>query len=492
LKRVRNFLTSLRGRLILTYTLVTVLALLALEVLILLLLVFFFSATNADYSGYISDAIYTLFPRAARYMEPGGQDQRGLQTWLEQVYASRHASSEPIGWFDSPAAILVDDEPLYVLSPQRVVLAQTPQTNSLIGQTFTPPNRAAEQVLQRALGAEFVPLRLYTTLPDGNLWIAIPIIQGEARTVVGAIVLTIHPPPPLIVTLLPILLVTVIVTGILLLIAVAPFGARFGFFMSRGLTRRLGNLSAAADAWSEGNFSVVPQDPSGDEISVLGTRLRNMADRIQSLLRTQQELAMLQERNRIARELHDTVKQQNFATLMQIRAARNRLASDPSAAAELLQEAERLVKTSQQELGLMITELRPAALDGQGLARALQTYLETWSRQSNIAATFHVQNETRVSAELEQSLYRVAQEALANVARHSQATTVNLLLAYAREHLTLTLTDNGIGFDVNAARGFGLNSMKERLNALGGALSVSSASGQGTTVRAQVPRRVNE
>ena len=228
---------------------------------------------------------------------------------------------------------------MYVLSPSRVVLAQYPQTNpSLIGTVYAPPDGASDTTLQHAYNGDFTPLHLSVAQPDGNLWLAVPILQDGVNSPVGGVlVLSVTPPPPSILTFLPVLLGTVLITGILLLLAVAPFGALFGWFMSRGLTRRLALLSTAADAWSEGNFSVLPQDRSGDEISALGMRLRHMAERIQDLLRTQQELAMLEERNRLARELHDTVKQQNFASLMQIRrgtqSPRHRLARRSGVAA---------------------------------------------------------------------------------------------------------------------------------------------------------------
>lgn len=488
MKRVLRFFASLRGRLILTYTLVTVLALLALEIVSLLAILSFVSSTNADRGAYLSDVIYTLYPRAARYLQPDAQDVQGLQAWLDSVYQSRHASSEPMSLFDSPAAILVDNQPLYILSSARRVIAQTAQGTSLIGQTYTPPNPATTQVLQNALAGTVVPQRLVSLMPDGNYWMAIPILQSDSGSpVLGVIVLTISPPPPPLFQILPFLAGAVALTGILLLLAIIPFGALFGFVMSRGLTRRLSNLAAAADAYSRGDFSVVPQDTSSDEIGALGTRLRHMAQELQTLLRTQQELAMLQERNRIARDLHDTIKQQNFAALMQIRAARNQLAADSSSAAQSLTQAEQLVKTSQQELGILITELHPAALREQGLPRALQDYLETWSHQTNIAAAFYSHNETRVASDIELSLYRVAQEALANVARHSQATAVTVTLNFSPSSLTLTIADNGMGLDVAQTRGFGLTGMQERLTALGGTLNLTSAKENGTTLIACVP-----
>lgn len=489
MNRLVAFFSSLRGKLILTYTIVTVLALLALEILLFLAILFLASVTNSERSDYLSDVIYLNYGTAASFMRPGAEDPNGLQAWVEQTYASGHASSEPLTWLDSPAALFVEGEPFLVVAPDRTVVAGAPQdATGVIGTKFVPPDAASERVLANALKGSFGPLSLYTQLPDGNFWVAVPVAQSDAReSILGALVMTITPPPPLILTLLPVILGTVVVTGIVLLILVAPFGALFGFFMSRGLTRRLANLSAAADALSEGHFDVVPQDRSRDEIGVLSERMRRMAERMQALMRSQQELAMLEERNRIARELHDTVKQQNFATLMQIRTARNRIANEPEAAAQAMEEAERLVKTSQQELGTLILELRPVELEEHGLVNALETYVAGWSRQSNIAAAFEAQNCKTLSVEQEQTLYRVAQEALANVARHSRAMSVNVSVVCSPTEIVLTISDNGIGFDTETAQGVGLESMRERMNGLHGTLSVTSAYHQGTTLVARAP-----
>ena len=495
-----RFFHGLRGKLILTYTLVTVLALLALEVLVLAAITGLSGLTQMDQSEYFSDVIVTLAPQAGQYLQPGAEDLPGLQAWLEGVRSSGYASPPPQYAFDSPAAPLAPGEPLVVVSPQGVVLAQAPLAGGdTIGQAYAPPEEAprAQELLQRALGGESSARRLTALQPGNHYLLAAPVRQaGKDTPVVGAVMLSVEPPPsvlkslwPWILSALPTLLLVVTLTGAALLVAVMPFAALFGLIMSRGLTRRLKALTAAADAWSEGDFRPFPQDRSQDEIGYLGVRLRRMAERIQGLLQTQQELAMLEERNRLARELHDTVKQQTFATLMQIRAARNSLESDPQAALGSLEAAEGLVKTSQQELGRMIAELRPAALDGQGLAAALQAYLETWTQHTRIPADFQVSGERGLPLETEQALYRVAQEALANVARHSRASAASVRLEIQPGLARLWVADNGAGFDAQAqaTRGIGLRSMAERMAAVGGRVTIESAPGDGTVLAAEAP-----
>ena len=150
----------------------------------------------------------------------------------------------------------------------------------------------------------------------------------------------------------------------------------FWFLYCPGLTRRLRALDEVTDEWSRGNFEVLTRDASGDELGQLARQLNHMALQLQNLLQTRQELATLEERNRLARDLHDSVKQQFFATAMQIGAAQALLPQQPATAQTHLMEAERLAHQAQQELTTLIRELRPAALEGKGLAAALRDYLD--------------------------------------------------------------------------------------------------------------------
>ncbi|NLG98181.1 MAG: HAMP domain-containing protein [Chloroflexi bacterium] len=488
---LRSLLSGLRGKLTLTYTLVTVLALLALEMFLFFSAFLISSLTNTDLRDYLTDVIYYLYPDAQEYLQPGQEDLQGLQAWLEQVHARGYASVEPQYAFDSPAALIVQSEPMYVLSPDGVVLAQSPAgRDSRVGQHYNLADiPGGSDLFRHALEGGYDSMKLASITAERNYLMAVPVMQGDRPSeVVGVILLTIRRPPSMLLQVLPTMLGWVLATGIILLMLVAPFGALFGFIMSRGLTTRLNRLASAVDAWSEGDFGPRPVDRSKDEIGYLSMRMRNMAERVQNLLQTQQQLAMIEERNRLARDLHDTVKQQTFATLMQVRAARNLIGQDPEAARQRLEEAESLIKTSQQDLGLIIAELRPAALDGQGLAGALRDYLDTWNRHSRILGTLNVVNERALPLDLEQTLYRVAQEALSNVARHSRASSVTVRLAYEPDKVCLSVIDNGVGFDpAEHSSGYGLQSMRERLSAAGGYLTIEGEAGEGTVLKAVVP-----
>ncbi len=489
MKFFTRFFHGLRGRLIFTYTVVTVLALLALEVIVLISSIGFSGMGKNDKKEYLSDVIFTLYPQARQFLQPGQEDLPGLQAWLEQVLDSGYASLEPQDIFDSPAAKIVPGTTIYVLSTDRVVLAQAPLgENNLVGRSYNPPNGHDDlEALENALNGWYEPSHLSVLTPTGKYWMAVPIPQEKSfSTLVGVIIITLEPAPVMSRQIFPTLVGSMGTTALVLLCAVAPFGAIFGLIMSSGLTRRLASLTASADAWAEGDFSAMPADRKQDEIGLLSQRMRNMAERIQGLLQDRQVLAQMEERNRLARDLHDTVKQQAFATMMQVRAARNQLPEDPTAAATHLLEAESLIKASQQELALMIAELRPAALENQGLEAALQAYLANWSVQACIPASFHCTDCRTLALDVEQVLYRVAQEALANVARHSRASAVRVRLQFERERVRLEIHDNGAGFDLhNSGTGYGLQSMRERLASVNGKLLVSS-SNEGTSVVAEI------
>jgi len=490
--RINTFFQTLRGKLILTYTTVTVLALLALEITVLIVGFVFFRGSTTDTLSYLSDVISVLSPQARSYLQPGARDVAGLQDWLQATYDAGYASLPPQFAFDNPAAPIVRSDPMYVISPDGIVLAAAPASaKSLMGRKYNPPADVlqSQEILANALQTSTSTSQISAIQPDGDYLMAVPVQQNVREgPLVAVIIVTIQAPPVTPNPYWPVILWVVPLTGFILLLAVVPFGGLFGFIMSRGLTRRLKALTLAADAWSEGDFSVQPQDRSRDEISYLGMRMRRMAEHIQALLQSQHELALLEERNRLARELHDTVRQETFATLMQVRAAKNLLDSDPAAARERLAEAEDLIKATQQELGRVITELRPTALEGQGLAGALRDYLVTWSQHSRIPADLQVQNEQRLSLEIEQTLFRVAQEALSNVARHSRASAVTVWLVFEPDRVILHVVDNGVGFDPAAAgSGFGLQSMRERMAAIQGYLIIQTTPEGGAVVTASAP-----
>jgi two-component sensor histidine kinase len=172
-------------------------------------------------------------------------------------------------------------------------------------------------------------------------------------------------------------------------------------------------------------------------------------------------------------------------------AIRTHLEEQPDAAPDMVEMAQDIETTSkavQRELTRLIENLRPGTLEEKGLSAALNDYMLLFGAREHILTYLDVQgNDALLPPAVAESLYRVAQETLHNVARHARATRVDVRLRCLPEQATLTLTDNGIGFDPNQARrGLGLGNMQDRIMSIGGRLSIDSKVRGGTTVRAEV------
>jgi NarL family two-component system sensor histidine kinase LiaS len=216
-------------------------------------------------------------------------------------------------------------------------------------------------------------------------------------------------------------------------------------------------------------------------------RNQRLVEELQATQTKLQDLAVVEERNRLARDLHDSVKQQVFAISMQLSAARASLKEDDTAYASVVQ-AEKLAQQAGVELTTLIHQLRPPGLERKSLAEAIRVHVNDWIHQNNIETEIDI-GEVAVNPESEQALFRVLQEALANVARHSQANKVWVRLKFENDHIALRIEDNGIGYDSERiVKGIGLDSMKERLAAVHGRLEVSNRKPQGTCIMAIVRR----
>jgi two-component system, NarL family, sensor histidine kinase LiaS len=482
MKRKVFSLRRLRWKLALSYTLVTVLALLVAEIILISVLIAFL----------ISPVIPSL---AARYV--GDEIAPQLEPGLAQTPPDVESLRKEIGPFTRDTNVrMADDEGGmdFTLGPDEGYLLVVDEERRLLvssrrmvpgGEPFDPERfPGLEPLLTAALGGEEDPWSLGAYSPGRGQMLAAAPVEGDGGRVLGAVLVIIRLPD-----LTGPLLAIVAAGTLTLIIPAAILGMIFGFLTAWGMTRRLQRLARAAQAWSRGDFSVAVKDRSKDEIGQLSRELNNMAAQLEGLVKARQELATLETRNRFARDLHDSVKQQVFATSFQVAAARALIEKDTKAAEAHLTQAEELARQAQRELNVLIGELRPAALEGKGLSSALRDYVGDWSRRAEIPAEVHVRGEREAPLEVEQALFRVSQEALANVAKHSGAGNVEVDLIYASDALTLRVADDGRGFDPaeNPNGGFGLQSMHERLEKLGGRVEIESAPGKGTRVSCVCP-----
>jgi signal transduction histidine kinase len=218
-----------------------------------------------------------------------------------------------------------------------------------------------------------------------------------------------------------------------------------------------------------------------DHLGVLieSARLRNQVE----------ETAIIQERQRIARELHDAVTQSLFSLSLYAKGWRRM--ADNATLDEIKIWLDRLSTIASQtlkEMRLLLYELRPSLLEHDGLVGALQRRLDSVENKVNINTQLFVEGVTKLPAVVEQELYRIAQEALNNALKYSNASQVNLSLRDKNGLVELEIFDDGIGFEPNENLnlGMGLPNMKERVKKMGGSFQIISHSGEGTLVRVRV------
>lgn len=314
---------------------------------------------------------------------------------------------------------------------------------------------------------------------------------------------------------------------VLVLISATLVGLGLGAWLSRNVSRRLQHIIAVSRAWTRGNLLLRIEGSASDDLGLLARQLNLLAEHLEQdeqdldelrernirLTDQVRALAVVEERNRLARELHDSVKQHLFSLAMTAGGVRTRFealqnagedtaslppysASTLSELDEMVQEIETTAQAAQREMTRLIKDLKPSSLQERGLATALNDYTLLLGAREHLLIYLEVQgNDALLPPPVAEALYRVAQEALHNIARHARATRVDVHLRCIPELVALTIRDNGVGFDAERERGvsktathqgLGLASMEERMLDVGGRLTVESQPGAGTTVLAEV------
>jgi signal transduction histidine kinase len=211
---------------------------------------------------------------------------------------------------------------------------------------------------------------------------------------------------------------------------------------------------------------------------------------LQSYAGQAEELAIANERTRLARDLHDSVAQTLYGLTLQAEAASRKLSAGQDEAVRAhLQAIREDAQQTLQETRLLIFELRPPILEESGLAAALKARIDAVEARGGTAVHLDLQEISGLSANMEMGLYRIAQEALNNAAKHAAATEINVRLTQNGESAILDIADNGCGFDPEAVPDgrIGLKGMAERVAQMKGDLQIKSAPGQGTEIQVEVP-----
>ncbi len=272
-----------------------------------------------------------------------------------------------------------------------------------------------------------------------------------------------------------------------------PFNTLFPEFITNSGIRAIILLPAASSDPPQQIFCAFyrKNDHIPKEIETLFRSLVNhISLSIKNLERLEQTRleAIRDERRRLARDLHDSTKQKAFAALTQMGIA-HRLAQDREPLFSPICTAEDLLYEAIEDLGFILQEICPKALSKNSLQTVIHSYLRQWESTNQIKTKILLEGEQSLPKEIEITLYRIIQEAFANIARHSCANQAVCQLAIDEQDIHLNIRDNGIGFDcAGDHQGMGLTSMRERLIPWSGTLKIKSRAGSGTELQITIPQ----
>ncbi|MFD2208439.1 histidine kinase [Virgibacillus halophilus] len=283
-----------------------------------------------------------------------------------------------------------------------------------------------------------------------------------------------------------------------------------GFRSSGNLKSRLDSLSVLITQYANGNYdSSIYTDKEDEvtrivnELNELGVKMQNqvksmqrMADEKSEFAKSAHKTAVIEERQRLARDLHDAVSQQLFALTMMSEAALKQMDQNPHIAKEQLQEVAASALQAQTEMRALLLHLRPVHLSGEPLTHGVKKLINELRQKCQIDFHLLLDDALVLNETVEEHVFRIIQESLSNILRHAKATDVKLEL-YKREHeVFVHIRDNGKGFDttkdIDKKTSYGLKTMRERSEELGGTFTIRSIPGEGTYIDIRIPYQVEE
>jgi signal transduction histidine kinase len=506
IQKIGHFFRQLRWQLTLSYTTVTVGALIA---AILIAGFIFFSSFLIPTSFFspevfIESANRTALPILEQALIQDPVDLDFINAWAVDSAEYNAIISQPVFQISESIFFIktTAEIELYVLDKNGFLLGTSNPTlsnPSMLGKPlYTGFIPGLETVLKAALSGTHNPDDLVAEIEADNKYVmAIPIYSDVAEeNQLAGILIGYFSSLPTIKDISTRTFGLMLRSLLLFLFSAGLLGAIFGSLTADGLAKRFERLAEITKAWRTGNFSEHINDPTGDEISQFAQQLDIMAIQLEALLQKRQEMAVTEERNRLARDLHDSTKQQALAASFQLGTALALMDEDPINAKIHLLEAEQLVDTVRTELNDLIHELRPHEDQSQTFIEMLTDYAVDWAHQNAIVIDLDLQNHIDLPLESKQTLYRITQEALANVSRHSGAKHANINLHDDNNSkIFLEISDDGCGFEPSSPNtGLGLQSMRERTQALNGNLRIESKPGKGTRIQVEFsyPKEVSK
>ncbi len=295
--------------------------------------------------------------------------------------------------------------------------------------------------------------------------------------------------------------------GMLLLIVIG-LGLIFGYWQSNKIRLRLEQLQQSMFLMEKGNLSQEIPLLGDDEIGMLSDQLSRIREKWEEQITTLQRLsnnnaelaekarfsAVTEERQRLARELHDSVSQQLFAISMTATAVSRILDKDVEKVRRQISLIEEMSFVAQSEMRALLLHLRPVHLEGKGLTQGLKDLVQELNAKVPIEIGFEMDQHIQINKGIEDHLFRIVQEALSNALRHARAEKIEIKLHERNDTLRLLISDNGEGFDISVKKqsSYGLSLMKERVNEVGGTLQIISAIGSGTRIDVRIPLLTEE
>ncbi|MFC7062598.1 histidine kinase [Halobacillus seohaensis] len=278
-----------------------------------------------------------------------------------------------------------------------------------------------------------------------------------------------------------------------------------GFQSSGDLKQRIDYISTMITQLARGELSSRIYFNENDEIAGLGDELNELGEKLsqqkESLLkladekgelaRSAHKAATIEERQRLARDLHDAVSQQLFALTMMAQATERIFDKKPEQAKEQLTEITQTALQAQTEMRALLLHLRPVDLSGEPLAEGITQLVEELKQKCPITFDMNMEEVHGLSKTVEEQLFRIVQESLSNILRHANATEVTILLSKSNGEVFIHIEDNGVGFNteekkVNKAS-YGLKNMKERCEEIGGDFTIRSREEEGTYIDLRIP-----
>ncbi|MRN55859.1 HAMP domain-containing sensor histidine kinase [Paenibacillus monticola] len=293
-----------------------------------------------------------------------------------------------------------------------------------------------------------------------------------------------------------------------LCIGIVLFSVIIGYMAGQRIQRRIDHLDLNMLQVAKGNLSVRMPDSDDQSFARVYHEFNSMMDTVENKMQLLQRLgeqeviekeqaaesAVLEERRRMARDLHDTVSQQLFAIHMSASSLPKVLERNVEQGQTVMNQLITMSQMAQKQMRALIAQLRPVELEGRTLFEALEKWFPDYCRQNGLKGMKELELQGELSEAIEHQLFLIIQEAMANIVKHAIARIVSLSLRETPRQVVMSISDDGQGFEnVQHKQGsYGLTTMRERAEKLGGQVEIISRRGAGTTIRVHIPKFLQE